>query len=86
MFEAVNVPKQEKKMLPLKLADALEQRVKEVLSGGISETPANVDGYPDLSIFSQDDLQKSGYSIRVYGEVDHAGQRFFVGPKIEQQP
>ena len=78
------MPKQEKKMLPLKLPDALEKRVKEVLSSGISETPAPVEGYPDLSIFSQDDLRESGYSIRVYGEVDHEGQRFFVGPKIEQ--
>ena len=84
MFETENVPKQEKKMLSLKLADALEQRVREVLSGGISQTPAPVEGYPDLSIFSHDDLERSGYSIRVYGEVDHEGQRFFVGPKIEQ--
>ncbi len=84
MIEIENETKEEKKMLPLKLADALEQRVKEVLSGGISETPVSVDGYPDLSIFSQDDLQKSGYSIRVYGKVDHEGQQFFVGPKIEQ--
>ncbi len=86
MFETENIPKQERKMLPLKLTDALEQRVKEVLSHGITETPAPVDGYPDLSIFSQDNLRKSGYSIRIYGEVDHEGQRFFVGPKIEQQP
>lgn len=73
-------------MLPLKLADDVERKVKEVLSRGIPQTPVEIDAYPDLSLFSEENLKESGYSIRIYGKVEHEGQQFFVGPKIEQRP
>ena len=71
-------------MLTLKLAEALEARVLEVLSKRGIETPTDINGYPDLRIFSLKDIESSGFTIRIFGEVKHDGERFFVGPKIDQ--
>lgn len=84
MIGSLELPKQEVKMLPLKLESTLESVVRDFLSKEI-ETPSDIPGYPDLRLFSHDDLKRSDYSLRVYGEVDYEGRKFFVGPKIEQE-
>jgi len=85
MIESLSFPKEEKKMLPLKLTEALENRVVEVLFRGIEQTPADIDGYPDLSIFSSDDMKRSGFNLRIYGEIIYEGHPYYVGPKIEMK-
>jgi hypothetical protein len=85
MIEMPNFPKEERKELPPKLTEDLEGRVRLTLSDGIKKTPIDIEGYPDLAIFSLDDMKRNNLPYEFYSEITWDGYIYFVARKIQEE-